>query len=396
MVRIVVVLVATVAVLIPMAGWSASSQAAPAAGTIATFAGTGSNGTDSGDGGPATQATVPLPGGVATDASGNVYVLDDFGSRIRKINPAGVISTYAGGGSSTADGVPATSANLSASAITVDHNGNLLIADEFHYKIRRINHLTGLITTVAGTGVQGESGDGGPATAATLDDISALTVDGQNNIYVGDDNRVRRINASTGVITTVAGNGTDDGAMGDGGPATAASIPAVWGLAVNSKGDLYISSGGCDCIRKVTHATGIISIVVNANALTDTKPVTPAQKADIESPEQLTVDGSDNVYITSGFAAFNEVARLDSTDQTFTVLAGSGAPGYSGDGGPATAAELYEPQAVAITTAGDLVIADMYNNRFWRVSDRSPGYPRTRRTRRGSSIRCPPRQDRLS
>jgi hypothetical protein len=350
------------ALAIAPAALPVQAHAAGKAGIITTMAGTGGSG-DSGDGGPAVHAGVALPSGVVADSPGDVYVLDDFGSRVRKITPAGVISTIAGGGSSTANGIPATKASISASAISVDRNGNVLIADEFHYKIRRIDHSTGLIKTIAGTGTKGESGDGGAATSAELQSLSAITTDSANNVYFADDNRVRVIDAATGRITTVAGTGSVDGAMGDGGPATAASIPVITGLAVNSKKDIYIGSLGCSCVRKVTHSTGVISIVVNANALTDTPATTPAQRTDIEGPEQLALDSAGGVYITGGEISSNFVGRLDPTDTTFTVVAGTGAAGYSGDGGPATAAKMYNPQAVAVTPTGDLIIADWGNDR---------------------------------
>jgi sugar lactone lactonase YvrE len=218
-------------------------------GTITTFAGTGARGF-SGDGGPATSAQLESPGGLAVDRKGNVYIAD--GSRVRKVDPGGTITTFAGTGrwGFSGDGGPATSAQLkSPKGVAVDGKGNVYIADSNNLRVRKVDP-GGTITTFAGTGSRGFSGDGGPATSAQLNYPWGLAVDGKGNVYIADgSSRVRKVSVG-GTITTFAGTGIR-GSSGDGGLATSAQLNYPSGLAVDRQGNVYIADAYNHRVRKV-------------------------------------------------------------------------------------------------------------------------------------------------
>ena len=228
----------------------------PAVGDdITTYAGNGIAGY-AGDGGPATSAQLKPPEDVDVDSSGNIYIADTQNQRIRKVDAAtGIIQTVAGTGSAgyNGDGGPATSAQLKApSGVAIDSSGNIYIADTQNFRIRKVDAATGIIQTVAGTGVAGYSGDGGPATSAQIKNPAVVAVDASGNIYIADtlNHRIRKVDAATGIIQTVAGTGVA-GYSGDGGPATSAQIknPAV--VAVDASGNIYIGDTDNHRIRKV-------------------------------------------------------------------------------------------------------------------------------------------------
>ena len=224
-------------------------------GVITTVAGNGES-ADSGDGGPATAAGVGFPDDVAVDGLGNLYIAESRSRRVRVVDAAsGVISTLAGIGEAgfSGDGGPASSATLNNPAsVTLDADDNLFISDRSNGRVRRVDAATGIITTVAGTGDRGFSGDGGLATGAGLDPVD-VAVDRAGNLLIADssNHRVRRVDAATGVMATVAGTG-EDGHSGDGGLATSAILGFPQGVAIDGNGNLLVADGRSHRIRMVT------------------------------------------------------------------------------------------------------------------------------------------------
>jgi sugar lactone lactonase YvrE len=347
------------------------------AGTITALAGNGQY-RYGGDGGPATAASLNGPDGVAVDAVGNLYVADAGNSRIRKVTPAGTITTVAGNGQYgySGDGGPATAASLSyPDGVAVDAAGNLYIADYANNRVRKVA-ATGTITTVAGNEQYGYSGDGGPATAASLKLPYGVAVDATGNLYIADtDNwRVRKV-TSAGIITTVAGNG-QWGYAGDGGPATAASLSAPWGVAVDAAGNLYIADQGNSRIRKVTPG-GTITTLAGNGQYGYSGDGGPATAASLKLLYGVAVDAFGNLYIGD---SYNSRVRKVTPGGTITTVAGNGIKGYSGDGGLATAASLSYPEGVAVDSAGNLYIADSGNDRIRKVLAAPPSLSVSRQT----------------
>jgi gliding motility-associated-like protein len=330
---------------------------------INTFAGNGVAGY-SGDGGPATKAQLNNPNGVAADANGNIYIADFHNNRIRKVTPAGSISTIAGTvvQGYNGDGIPATTAELNAPwGITTDHNGNIYFADLHNNRIRKIDP-TGIITTVAGNGTYGYNGDGGPATTATLSHPNDVAIDASGNLYIADydNNCIRKVNTA-GTISTFAGTGSlTAGYSGDGGPANTAELGAPVGIATDNSGNVYIADEGNSRIRMVTPA-GIISTVAGNGHYGFSGDGGPAIAAELSNPVGISADGLGNLYISDNFN--NRIRKVTSSGAILT-LAGNGTGAYSGDGGPATDAALNAPWGVAIDGAGTVYISDYLNNRI--------------------------------
>ena len=320
--------------------------------TITTIAGDGISGF--GPDGPAL-ASALNPGGIAVDTAGNVYISDD--NRVRKIS-GGVITTVAGNGSYgfSGDGGPATSAQLlNPHGLAVDAAGNLYIADTLNLRIRKVSN--GVITSVAGNGTYGGSGDGGPATSAQLNMPYGIAVDAAGDLYIADEsnNRIRKV--SKGVITTVAGNGTF-GFSGDGGPATAAQLNWPRAVAVDAAGTIYIADTESNRIRKVSK--GVITTVAGNGTRDFQKDQVPAASAPLNWPQSVAVDAAGNLYVAD---SFNNRVRKVAKDGVITTVGGSGAFGFSGDNGPATSAAL-SPGAIAVDAAGDLYVSDTDNRRI--------------------------------
>ena len=312
-------------------------------GTIATVAGTGAEGY-LGDGGPATSAELNSPAYVAIDAVGNLYLADYSNNVVRVVNTQssaisvarttiqpGDIATVAGGGKgcsgqtdSVGDNCPATSAVLNSPvAVILDGAGNVYICEFYGLRVRRVDATTAVITTVAGDGFWlDKSGDGGLAINAELFDPAGIALDGVGNLYISEyyGGRIRKVDPKTGLISTVAGNGTL-GPSGDGGPATSAEVSFSWGLAVDGQGNLYIADSGNNAIRVVNMQSSTISVV--------------------------------GTSISPG-----NIARV----------AGNGSLGYSGDGGAATSAQLSGPRGVFVDGKGNLYIADTGNNVVRKVA----------------------------
>ena len=335
-------------------------------GVISTLAGNGTSGY-SGDGGPATAARMMDPEGLAVDSSGNVYFADCDNNAIRRVNTAGVISTVAGG-SFDNDGQPASAAYFNQpQSVVVDAAGDVFIADCYGQRMREINHVTGIVSTVAGTGILGYSGDGGQATAAQLSFPHAITLDGAGNLYIADssNDRIRKVNLSTGVITTVAGDGSGS-FSGDGGAATAAGIDYPEALTVDAAGDIFIADTDDFRIREVNAATHIISTVAGTGTSGYSGDAGQATAAKINYCYGLALDASGNLYIsdTSNY----RIRRVNLASGVITTIAGTGTFGSGGDGGQATAATIGDPGGLAFDAAGNLYIADYGKDRVRKVN----------------------------
>ena len=324
------------------------------AGTIETIAGTGSFGWD-GDGGPAARATLTAMSGLATDRDGNLYIADTWADRIRKIDPEGTISTVAGTGEEGrgGDGGPAIDARLHLPhGVALDGSGNIYIADTENHLVRRVD-ASGTITTFAGTGDAGYSGDGGAANVAQLDEPHAVAIDPAGNVFVADtgNRTVRKVDAA-GIITTVAGTGPRGrGTVTGTGTEVRMSRPRA--LAIGRSGDVYIADQWANRILRLDTA-GTISVVVGLG------------QREFFFPGDIAVDVEGNAYVV--FRSMHTVLRVDPSGLV-EPFAGSGRFGFSGDGGPAVNARLAFPTSVATDDIGNIYIADNSNHRI-RMVDR--------------------------
>ena len=329
-----------------------------AAGVITTVAGTGRTGFG-GDGGPAVEAWLRSPGGVAVDGAGNLFIADRGNYRIRKVDAAGVITTVAGTRrfGFSGDGGPAVEARLrNPSGVAADGAGNLFIADRDNYRIRKVD-AAGVITTVAGTGVRGYSGDGGPAVDAHLFSPRGVAVDGTGNLFIGDtlNHRIRKVDAS-GVITTVAGTGGFGfGFGGDGGPAIQAALDFPSGVAADGTGNLFIADTDNHQIRKVD-ASGTITTIAGSGETglfggAFGGDGGPAIQAALDSPTDVAADGTGNLFIAD--TGNDRIRKVDAAG-VITTVAGTRRFGFSGDGGPAIQAALFRPEGVNVAVVGGI------------------------------------------
>lgn len=337
-----------------------SGAPAARAQAISTVAGTGVQGFG-GDGGPATSAQMNFAYGVAADGAGAIYIVDSANHRVRRVDAAGTIATVAGTGVAGygGDGGPAVAAQLNEPrGIALDAAGNLYVADLNNHRIRRVD-AGGTITTVAGTGAAGFSGDGGAATAAQLNSPFGVAADGAGRIYIADsaNYRVRRVDAG-GTIATIAGIGTP-GYGGDNGPALAAQFQFIFGIFRDGTGNLFLADGNNHRIRRVD-AGGTMTTVAGTGTSGFGGNGGSAVAAQLNFPAGVVVDGGGVLYIAD--AGNNRVRQVD-TGGTITSVAGTGTSGYGGDGGPAMAAQLQFPFALALGTRGLLYVADTANFR---------------------------------
>ena len=350
---------------------SAPNPAPAIPGIITTVAGNGVRGF-SGDGGPATGANLYHPNQVAFDISGNMFIADTYNHRIRQVAMGtGIITTVAGNGVGgfSGDGGPALQARLQhPKEIKVDGSGNIFFADTSNYRIRRVAAGTGIITTVAGNGIRGFSGDGGSGTSASFNSLNGLAFDGSGNLLIADsgNHRIRRLAADTGVITTVAGNGVAS-FSGDGELATSASLSWPFGVAVEGGGNVFIADFGNNRVRRLAAGTGVITTVAGSGARGFSGDGGPATSASFAGPMGVAVDGSGNVLIAD---RLNQcIRRLTADTEIITTVAGTGVGGFSGDGGPATSASLsFVEGGIAMDGSGNLFIADRNNNRIRKVN----------------------------
>jgi trimeric autotransporter adhesin len=350
-----------------VASGTAAAQAITRVATINTAAGNGTAGY-LGDSGPAASAELNGPYGLVIDSGGNLYIADPANNRIRKVAfGTGIISTFAGNGTAgySGDNGPATSAELQVPVgVVVDGKGDLYIADEGNSVIRKVN-ASGTITTVAGNNTVGYSGDNGLATSASLYAPSGVTVDSSGNLYIADagNNRVREVAAATGIITTIAGTGTA-GYSGDNGAAVSATLNKPSAVLEGSTGSLYILDTGNNVVRLV-NTTGTITTIAGNGTAGYSGDNGPATSATLHTPYGLNIGSSGNLYIAD---SANNVVRMVSTAGIISTIAGNGTAGYSGDNGAAISATLNNPQGVTIDNQGNVYISDQSNNRVREVS----------------------------
>jgi len=319
-----------------------------------------------GDGGPASEATFNSPGNVYVDKWGNIFISDLGNNVIRKIDVrTGIINTVAGNGifGYSGDGGPATEASLGAAFQTaVDHEGNLIISDLANNRIRRVDRFTGIITTLAGTGNPGYNGDGHKALETDLFVTFGVVFDNMGNLIFSDGSglRIRKMDMRTKIITTVAGNG-ERGFSGDGGPATMASLNFVWNLALDHEGNIYFGDAENLRVRRVDTHTGIISTIAGNGIFGNSGIGGPAKDASFEHPVGITFDNQDNLFISD--EVLSQVYMIDKHTGILNLIAGNGTNGFYGDGGPASQALLFHPNSISADNNGNIYISDNNNNR---------------------------------
>jgi hypothetical protein len=321
-----------------------------------------------GDGFSSLLAQLDHPKGVAIDNTGNIYIADAGNNVIRKINIFGIISTIAGNGTPgySGDGLTATAAELNApNGVLLDSLNNLYICDADNYCIRKVN-TAGIISTVAGTGgVTGYMGDGLAATAAQMSFPAGIAMDPAGNLFIADEynNCIRKVNTS-GIISTYAGAG-GTGYTGDNGAATAANIGFPLGVAADGYGNVYISLYFSDIVCKVNTAGIINNIAGTAGINGFTGDGGPATAGQFDSPWGIASDGAGNVYVADNV---NERIRRVNASGILSTVAGNGSSGYFGDGASATLAELRGPAGVMVAPNGTVYIADYNNHAIRRVA----------------------------
>jgi hypothetical protein len=340
---------------------------------INTVAGSDARGY-SGDGGPVKNALLNDPENVYIDEKGNMFITDFNNQVIREVDArSGIIHTVAGNGQNgfSGDGGPATLASMSnAFHIVSDHEGNLYISDLSNNRIRRIDHQTGIITTIAGTGVQGFNGDG-LAITCQLTGPFGINMDKKGNLIFSDQFGlcIRKLDLRTGMLTTIAGNALIRGFAGDGGPATQASFNFIWHVSMDeNSGDIYVNDEFNYVIRKIDVRTGIISTVAGNGIKGNSGMGGPATLASFTEPVGVAIDQFGNLFITD--QVLMQIYRVDRKTGLINLIAGNGTPGFSGDGGPSIQAVLNHPNSLSFDPSGNLFFSDAFNNRIREISFR--------------------------
>jgi streptogramin lyase len=356
----------------------------PGPATIITVAGKSPSGY-SGDGGPARDAAMNEPRMLTFDGVGTMYIVDTFNQVIRRVGRDGVITTIAGKGGGyvprkdadckanfAGENVPARQATMSCPhSAAVAANGDLYIADSANDVIRKVDHASGMMTTVAGEGGKsGDDGDGGPASAAHLQGPKGIVFDANWNLLVADsgNDRIRRIDAATGVITTIAGTG-ETGVTGNGGPATEATLSEPRTLAVAPDGSIFFTEPKENIVRRID-PQGVITLFAGTGKAGFSGDGGPAARAQLNFNRGVNVDGAGTVWIAD---SLNQRIRKVDAQGVITTVAGNGKACYyssnnnCGDGGPAAQAGFAVPRAMDFDEAGNLYIADTFNERIRRI-----------------------------
>ena len=349
---------------------SPSSSPSYAPGVITTVAGSGVAGFG-GDGGAATSSALNELLGIVLDAGGNLFVADHSNHRVRRVAAGtGIITTVAGNGVAgySGDGSAATSVSLNVPhGVCFDLDGNLLIAEVQGHRVRRVAAGTGVITTVAGTGVQGFSGDGGPATSARLSGPVFTAIEPTGDLFIAEffGHRVRRWAAGTNIVTTVAGTGVQ-GFSGDGGAAISARLNGPEGLALDRAGNLYIAELYNNRVRRVAAGTGTISTVAGDGVGRFSGDLGPSTSASLHGPIGLAFDQWGSLLIVDAYSC--RVRRVAAGTGIISTVVGNGVCGFSGDGGAVTSASLHFPADIALDPAGNIYIAERDSHRVRRIS----------------------------
>ncbi len=366
-------------------------------GSIYTIAGAGSGEPGfGGDGGDARSAALNEPKGVAVDRKGNIYIADTENCLIRSVDTKGYISTISGsifphgesGGEAEemmfqrelgkvprkeglpsdaiGDNGPARSARLRfPSALAVDDAGNIYIADTYNHRVRRLDIISGIITTVAGNGQDGFGGDDGPATDASLSEPSGIAIDSNGDIYIADlmNHKIRKVDVSTGVITTVAGSGNGS-FSGDNGPAIYAGLAGPSGVAVDKEGNIFIADTFNNRIRMIDKGTGFISTVAGDENRFRVGEKESTEKS-LSRPYAIAIDSKGDIYTTD--SDNHMIRKIDRKTSEIVAIAGNGKTGLSPDDTLASEASLNYPFGIAIDSADNIYIADTFNHMIRKI-----------------------------
>lgn len=341
-------------------------------GFISTFAGNGNIG-NAGNGSAAANAQLSQPVDVTVDSSGNLYIADRASNTVREVAAStGIINSASAGNASLSSAMRSSVAGSITfnhpSTVAVDPSGNLYVLDQASNTIRRVSAPTGTLAIVAGSalGRSGFSGDNGQATAAQLNNPSGMAFDPSGNLFIADtgNHRIREVAASTGLITTVVGNGTA-GYSGDGGLASAAQLSSPSAVATDSKGNLYIADAATATVRKVDIRTGLISTVAGTGIVGFSGDKALANAAQLNSPQGITVDAYGNLFIAD--TGNQRIREVVAGTGIISTIAGNSTQGYSGDGGPSSRSVLNNPYATAVDASGNLYIADSGNGVIRKV-----------------------------
>lgn len=342
---------------------------AQTAGEIIAYAGNTTQGY-SGDGGPAVNAELNYPNGVALDSAGNIYIADSLNACIRKVAAStGTITTVAGKCGTignSGDGGVATDAELSyPTGVALDNAGGLYIDDASSHVIRKVAASTGVITTYAGNGTQGYTGDGGPATGAELDP-AYIAFDSSGNLYISDatDGVVRKVTSLTGMISTIAGTG-HSGYTGDGGPAIGARLWSPFGVALDTAGNLFIADQGGTAIRRIAASTGIIATIAGNGIANFSGDGGLAVKAQFTGASCLATDPAGNLFIADTYDS--RIRKIFSSTGVIITVAGIGGAGAGANNIPAVTAQLSYPQGIAADRSDNFYVVDTENQQVRKV-----------------------------